>query len=620
MKIRLFILALLYFWGGLTWAQDTILGRSSRNSEARIRLLKEQAYDIKNNAPLKAMRLASESLFLAGKLGKPKGEAEAYHTIGLIYMQLGRYQEGLANLQEALEIRKEINDKVGLARSYNNIGQISFIQGNLDEALNYFLLSLDFRQQERDSIGILYSYISIGEVFQRKGDFEQAFDYYNKASEFGRAIRNTKGIALTHLKRGSLYEDINSPLRALNQYGLAMEIYQDIDDKNLLGQTYNKIGSVLISQASYDSAVVVLTKALDNGKQSSSAESVRDSYELIARAYFGSNNYAEAYNFQTRYTNLKDSLQNRNKTDAIASIQAEYELEKKENEVRELEGQEKINQLRNIFSIGLAIGALLLGILSVIFTRYRIQTKTTRILSEQKSEIESKNKELEMSNLELEDFAQAVSHDLKQPLRTIGSYTGVIKHKYGKVLGDEAREYMSFVTNGVHQMHHLLSDLLIYSKIGHDEGPKESINLNELLEEVTSNLEGQIAAKGAMVKIGSMPTVLGYYSGLIQVFQNLVSNGLKFHSDQPPFIQISHKRVGSDHQFLVQDNGIGIKPEYQEQIFNAFQRLHTQEEYPGTGIGLAICQKVIKHHGGRIWVESQEGEGSSFYFTLPISS
>ena len=156
MRMRIFILAFFCFWGGMVLAQDTTannlhtkLGRSSRNSEARIRLLKEQAYEIKDNEPLKAMRLASESLFLAGKLNQSKGEAEAYHTIGLIYMQLGRYQEGLTNLLQALRIREKINDRVGLARSYNNIGQISYIQGNLDEALNYFLRSLDFRQEEK---------------------------------------------------------------------------------------------------------------------------------------------------------------------------------------------------------------------------------------------------------------------------------------------------------------------------------------------------------------------------------------------------------------------------------------------------------------------------------------
>ena len=625
MRIRIFILALICFWGGLALAQDstdnnlqTKLGRSSRNSEARIRLLKEQAYDLKDNEPLKAMRLASESLFLAGKLNQPKGEAEAYHTIGLIYMQLGRYQEGLSNLLQALQIREEINDQVGMARSYNNIGQISYIQGNLDEALNYFLRSLDFRQEEKDSIGILFSYISIGEVFQKKGDFDQAFSNYLKAAEMAEMIGNVKGIAMTHLKLGSLYEDTNAPLKALNQYYKALPIYQEIDNKSLQAETYNQIGAVYIQQKNYDSAIVVLQKSLDKGRESSAAESVRDACQLMAQVYFDQNDYARAYGYQSRYSNIKDSLQNRNKTDAIASIQADYDLEKKESEIRELEGQEKINRLRNLTVTGLAIAALLLGVFIIIFMRYRIQAKTNRLLSEQKSEIETKNRELELSNLELEDFAHAVSHDLKQPLRTIGSYTGVIKHKYGNILGDEAKEYMAFVNNGVHQMHHLLSDLLLYAKIGHNDQKREWINLNDLLQEVLTNLQSQIQSEEAIIKIGAMPIIYGYHSGLIQVFQNIISNSLKFHGDTPPLIQVTHTRIEDHHQFWVRDNGIGIKPEYQTQIFKAFQRLHTQEEYPGTGIGLAICQKVIKQHGGQIWVESEEGMGSSFYFTLPI--
>ena len=431
-------------------------------------------------------------------------------------------------------------------------------------------------------------------------------------------INNARGMAMTNLKLGDLYEDTNSPMRALNQYYQALDIYESIDNKSLLAETYNQIGAVFIQQKNYDSAIVVLQKSLEKGRESSSAESVRDASQLMAQAYFAKKDFAKAYNHQSRFSSLKDSLQNRNKTDAIASIQADYDLEKKESEIRELEGQEKINQLRNWSFIGLAIAALMLGILGVIFIRYRIQTKTNRLLSEQKNEIETKNRELELSNLELEDFAHAVSHDLKQPLRTIGSYTGVIKHKYGQVLGAEAQEYMAYVNNGVHQMHHLLSDLLLYAKIGHNDQQREWIDLNEVLREVVSNLNNQIQSKEAILKIGSMPTIFGYQSGFIQVFQNIISNALKFQGDQPPLIQVTHTRIENHHQFRIRDNGIGIKPEYQTQIFKAFQRLHTQEEYPGTGIGLAICHKVIKQHGGRIWVESEEGAGSSFYFTLPI--
>ena len=225
--------------------------------------------------------------------------------------------------------------------------------------------------------------------------------------------------------------------------------------------------------------------------------------------------------------------------------------------------------------------------------------------------------ELQRSNAELQQFAYVASHDLQEPLRMVSSYTQLLAECYQGQLDAQADKFIAFATEGATRMQQLLEDLLDYSRVSRRPQPFEPINCTTILKDVLTDLAVTMQESSAVVTADSLPTVLGDRTQLRQLLQNLISNAIKFRREEPPVVHISAEPQEDFWLFTVRDNGIGIDPQFAERIFVLFQRLHSRQEYPGTGIGLAICKKIVERHAGRIWVESHLGEGSTFYFTLP---
>ncbi|MHB8101463.1 MAG: PAS domain S-box protein [Methanosarcina sp.] len=230
-----------------------------------------------------------------------------------------------------------------------------------------------------------------------------------------------------------------------------------------------------------------------------------------------------------------------------------------------------------------------------------------------------KLEELALSNAELEQFAYVASHDLQEPLRMVVSYLQLLQRRYQGKLDEKADKFIYFAVGGASRMQSLINDLLELSRVTTRTREPEPMDCEFILNQVLSNLEVFIEENEATVSHGYLPEVMADSTQMIQVFQNLIINGIKFRSEEAPQIHISAEKKESEWVFSVQDNGIGIGPQYSEKIFEVFKRLHKKEEYPGTGIGLAICKKIIERHGGHIWVESELGKGSTFCFTLPIN-
>lgn len=225
-------------------------------------------------------------------------------------------------------------------------------------------------------------------------------------------------------------------------------------------------------------------------------------------------------------------------------------------------------------------------------------------------------KALEQKNIELEQFAYVASHDLREPLRTTSSFIDLLHKQYEGRLDERADKYLFFITEAINRMQVLIDDLLHYSRIGRKR-ILTSINCNELLQEVQADLDQTIREQQASITAAPLPVLNGYDTELKLLFQNLISNSIKFRKKEvPPQIQVSATATEEGWTFLFRDNGIGIDERHYERIFIPFQRLHTRHEYEGSGIGLAHCKKIVELHGGKIWVESKPGEGSTFYFTI----
>ncbi|MGZ7116605.1 MAG: PAS domain-containing sensor histidine kinase, partial [Methanobacterium sp.] len=231
-----------------------------------------------------------------------------------------------------------------------------------------------------------------------------------------------------------------------------------------------------------------------------------------------------------------------------------------------------------------------------------------------------KLEELARSNAELEQFAYVSSHDLQEPLRMIGSYLQLLQRKYEGELDDKADKYINFAVDGANRMQNLINDLLAFSRVTTQAREFEPTDCELILNQVLSNLEISIKENKAIIFHDHLPEVMSDSTQLAQVFQNLINNAIKFRSEKAPKIYISAKQNDNQWLFAVKDNGIGIDSKHLERIFEVFKRLHKRREYPGTGIGLSICKKIIERHGGHIWVESELGKGSTFYFTIPVES
>ncbi|QRN96190.1 PAS domain-containing protein [Archangium violaceum] len=226
-------------------------------------------------------------------------------------------------------------------------------------------------------------------------------------------------------------------------------------------------------------------------------------------------------------------------------------------------------------------------------------------------------RELARSNEELQQFAYVASHDLQEPLRMVASYTQLLARRYQGKLDSDADEFIAYAVDGVNRMQRLIQDLLAYSRVGTRGHEFKPIDSGRALEKALANLKTLVEETEATLVQGKLPPVMADETQLIQLFQNLVGNALKFRGKTPPRVLVEAEREGNEWRFTVEDNGIGIEPQYYERIFVIFQRLHGKEEYPGTGIGLAICKKIVERHGGRIGLDSQLGQGTTFWFTLP---
>lgn len=246
----------------------------------------------------------------------------------------------------------------------------------------------------------------------------------------------------------------------------------------------------------------------------------------------------------------------------------------------------------------------------------RIKERTEELRAS-KVELERLVRELERSNKELEQFAYVASHDLQEPLRIVSGFMKLLAQRYGSQLNDKAREYIHYAVDGTERMSQLIRDLLLFSRVRSGNWEPSLIDMNVVFDTALGNCRASVEEAGARVTREQLPVVRGDATQLGQLMQNLLTNAIKFRGPAPPEIHISASQQDVSWLFSVRDNGIGIAPEDRERIFMIFQRLHSRKMYSGTGIGLAVCQRVVECHGGRIWVESSPDGGSTFFFNLP---
>ncbi len=557
------------------------------------------------------------------------------HTISLkidllqLLAQIHLHRQDFTKLEEfvhpLLELSRQVGDAEREAWALLNLGIVQSIGSDYKSAITLFLESLEKSEKIAYRSNVSNCLINIGNVYANLFNYADALDRYQIAiNDYADVLNESVRIA-TNLNIGNLYH-------AAEQYELALEYFE----KGLSAATHEGKVEMIIHAHALMSRTLLALKKLDKG-----IEHAQKAAELMP------NSISNATGRQINLLNLAEIafLQGDTEGGAKMAIRGIAAARRVLDDASELRGFrllarmfENVKDFKRAYRAQLIYSRRQADFLKMqrslhaldLEIKYSLTEKQRKIealtkensyqalLLEQSGQIAVQNEQLRQVNEELRQFAFITSHDLKEPLRMIGSFTQIIENQYFEKLGKESEVYFKFIKEGVGRMSALLDALLQYATIGKSEIELELVDIGDVVRMARANLKINIEETDANILCIDMPILPSVQSLLIQLFQNLIGNAIKFRRPSGrPIILISAEEKTDHWIFSVEDNGIGIENNDIERIFTIFQRLHKRAEYEGTGIGLAICSKIVTQLGGRIWVESVKGQGSTFRFTLP---
>lgn len=500
------------------------------------------------------------------------GAANCLNNIGNVYSAMGSYAESLQNHLEALRLRLEIEDKNGIANSYTNIAVVQYYMENFEEALDYNERSKALMTEMGNIQGVSNNYINIGNICLEKGDLEKALENYRFAYKLETETENLHGKASLLCNMGTVYRKLGLPEDALRFFTDALELFEQLN--NSAGQVLilNNLGKVAFDQANYEEAIRYHILALDQSAKIGAREENMLACEGLSEAYKAQGNFKKALELYHEFHALSINLAGLKVKNQIVQLKFQHDLAIVENEAK--------------------------------------------FLREKNEAIELYLNKLEQSNEELHRFAHVASHDLREPLRMVTSYLRLLDEKISETSNEGLKQFIRFALEGSKRMELLILDLLRLAKVGADL-QIGLVDLNQLVIEVQNNLEILVQENKAVITATHLPLIKADRSQILQLMQNLVSNGIKYNESATPLVAIDFRTDEDAGIITVSDNGIGIPEIYREKAFMLFQRLPSSVKKEGTGLGLAICKKIVDALGGTISINDNEGEGTIFTLRLP---
>ena len=611
---------ILLLWTGPVYAQTAGACSLLLADSLLVIDLNEQAWKHKSNNPSLALRLTDHALHVSQDIRYMAGEASALHTKAMILWYQGRVDSATQLFFNALEIRDSLGDKLGLSRSYNNIGNAFFERGKYDEAFKYYNAGLSMRQQIKDSSGLVYSYSNIGDVFYKLQQYDQASESYHKGLALSRKLHFDDGTAYVAGQLGELAQSRGMLDSARFYYNYELSLAEQSQHKNQISRSLMHLIQMELKalQPDLNQCAQQAERALLLAKEIGALDIETELSRLLADVYARMGKFEKAYLIHQDYVSLRMREAQLSSEKSLLEAKMKYQIAQEEKKKEQIERDKE----RKIFLYSFIIGLLAVGILALLLhharSGIRHQRKMQALTEEKHQQVERHNQILLNKNQALEQFMFAVSHDLKEPLRNISSFAGLLERRFKEHLGRDGQVYINYIVSGVHQMYKLLEDTLVFSHLARqDEVKWEKTNLNEIIDDVTLSLHETIQKHQAQLHIMDLPVVATQPIRIKQLYTNLIGNALKFRRTVPPVIQVGYELRQDCHLLWVKDNGIGIEGAFFDKIFLPFHRLNRQD-YEGTGLGLAICRQIIQQQGGKLWVESQLGHGSTFYFTLPL--
>jgi signal transduction histidine kinase len=518
--------------------------------------------------------------------------------------------------RDLLDISRQIKDEALEATALLNLGIVRSIESDYRSAMTHFVESLEQSERVGFRSNFAHCLINIGNVYANLFNYEDAFDRYNTAlTNYADVLSENTRIAV-NLNIGNLCHATEQYELANDYFEKGLEIADKTDKADMSAHAHTLICRTLLA----DRRSIEASRHLQKGAANHPIHLLN-----IAEIHFFEGNTEGAA--QQTVVGIEAAKNAKDDTSELRGFRLLADIYEKIDDFKRAFKAEKVYSTKQVDYLRMQrmMHALDLEIrFSLREKQQRIEELTKEnsfqgILLDKSDQIAQQNTQLKQANEELQQFAYITSHDLKEPLRMIGSFSQVIQQKYAKQLsGDESAMYFRYINDGVTRMNALLDALLQYATIGKIEIESEEVDIAEVVSIVKDNLHVKIEETFGNIMCGELPRVVSMQSLLVQLFQNLIGNALKFsRPDSRPIVLINAEDKRDHWLFSVEDNGIGIDAEHRERIFVIFQRLHNRDKYEGTGIGLSICQKIAHQLGGRIWVESEPSKGATFFFTLP---
>lgn len=547
--------------------------------------------------------------------GLTNTQVQVHILLAQCYMLTKAYGEAYTVLSQLLLQSGANNNTFGLANAYYYLGELHLQREEFQLAVgNYEEANLQWQALENSS-WVISCYGAIAMAYSSMGNYEQAI--CNNIEARAIALLNNDLLQAAYIDDniGRDYVLIEKYEEAKIYLESAYATAQKAKDDDLLNSIETSFSILYKNMEVYDTALYYGYKALQS-IDTTNLSSIIDLYEQISDSHAALGKNDSAYHYIKLSYDKKTQLYNLEQSKNLHNLQHSFEIEKREQALALAQAKQKTSWLLLFGSIvGLV---LLLVLLWLAITRYREAKKSQQLLQQKNQKIEQQNLLLAQSNMDLEQFAYVASHDLKEPVRMIESYAKLLDNLYGSKIDENGKEFLHYIGDAAVRMRALLEGLLAYSKVGKTGNELSLVNTQKLIAVVRSTLYHHIKINNGQLFISSqLPVVAANEVQLMQVLQNLISNAIKFKRLDTVSVYVDCKDIDGMYQFSIADNGIGMDTKHLQQIFQVFRRLHTHQEFEGSGVGLSICKKIIERHGGTIWATSTLGQGSTFYFTLP---
>jgi len=539
---------------------------------------------IKQQDYIKSVEYNQLVLQYANAFGDVEKELMALNNMAIIHSLKGEYGEAMEYLFEALDRSKEINFRAQVAKSLINLGSIYAQLFNSQEAIKKYNTVLEEFTDVLEPTTEVILYNNLGNIHFESEDLNIAKQYYTQSLQAAQASNYSEMFAHLNAQLAKCAIKQEKLEEGVSYCKIASKLFNE--NPNLSGYQIHLInlGQIDFHQGKIDSAKWFLSKGLDQATKRDDRNMEIICFEALSNVYKKEGNFRKAVAYQDQYLEYSRALQLKKQNLQILDLEISQVIKDKQRRIEQLI---KDNEYK----------ALLL---------------------KQSERIATQNQALKEINEELRQYAYVTSHDLREPLRMISNFSNLLEKKYKNQLGEESEEYFQYIDEGVNRINTLLEDLLKYTTIGNAHVELSQVHLRDVIDIAKLHLKIKIEESAATFNIGAMPIVYSNQSLLIQLVQNLISNAIKFKkANTTPTIKISSEEDEISYIISITDNGIGIPKNQLKRIFIIFQRLHPRETHEGTGIGLAICKKIVKKIGGEIWVKSTVNVGTTMSFSIP---